>query len=221
MACACACVVTLGCGGPPVVQGPRDEFVPPPMQAMSNTLHVAVMMSGSFSSSAQSAEDPSYFDVRLHIVPIWTDRADGPWLYLEQATVEEASTPYRQRIYRLVDHGAGRVEGIVFEFSGSPAAYVGAWKDPARLNALDPSLLLPRMGCSVLLHPEGPDRFVSRVRGDACHSDLRGAASESSEFTLTPGLIETWDRGYDASGQQIWGPRTGPYRFVREDSNAS
>ena len=58
-------------------------------------------MTGSFSSEAQAAADPDYFDIRLQMVPIWPDRADGAWLYVEQAAASSLDQPYRQRVYRL------------------------------------------------------------------------------------------------------------------------
>ena len=36
-------------------------------------------MVGSFSSAAQAAADESYFDIRLEMVPIWTERRDATW----------------------------------------------------------------------------------------------------------------------------------------------
>lgn len=205
-----------GCAGPPVVAVAPNEGRWPAQGPGSNVALAATLMTGSFSSAAQAGADPAYFDVRLHIVPIWTDRPDGPWLYVEQAMAATPEAPYRQRIYRLVDHGRGVVESIVFVLPGDPLAYAGACRNPASLNAVDPTLLLPRMGCSVLLAPAGNERFVGSTRGTECLSDLRGAAYATSEVTLTPGLLESWDRGYDAKGQQVWGARTGPYQFIKE-----
>ena len=42
-------------------------------------------MTGTFSTAVQATEDPEFFDLSLHIKPIWTDRTDGRWLYVEQA----------------------------------------------------------------------------------------------------------------------------------------
>jgi hypothetical protein len=44
---------------------------------------LAQWMSGSFSSAAQAAEDSAYYDIRLEMAPIWTDRDDAVWLYVE------------------------------------------------------------------------------------------------------------------------------------------
>ena len=58
-------------------------------------------MTGSFSSQAQAQADERYYDIRLEMVPIWTDRDDGRWLYVEQAAASALERPYRQRIYRV------------------------------------------------------------------------------------------------------------------------
>ncbi len=221
---AVAALGAAGCGGPPIVGVPINESQSPPPWAGDNTAHVARMMTGSFASSRQAEFDSAYFDVRLHMVPIWTDRSDGPWLYVEQAMANAMSQPYRQRVYRLVGHGRGVVESIVFALPGDPLVYAGAYANPARLNALDPSLLLPRMGCSVMLKPDGAGdgagdgarKFIGSTHGKDCLSELRGAVYATSEITLTYDLIETWDRGYDADGQQVWGAKVRPYRFLRQ-----
>jgi hypothetical protein len=67
--------------------------------AQETSLLVAVAwMTGSFSSAEQAAADTNYFDIRLEIVPIWTTRADGHWLYVEQAAAGYLERPYRQRV---------------------------------------------------------------------------------------------------------------------------
>jgi len=47
---------------------------------------------------------------------------------------------------------------------------------------------------------------------------MRGASYASSEVTLTATELNTWDRGYDAGGAQVWGSTKGPYRFVKESA---
>lgn len=58
-------------------------------------------MSGYFSSEHQALQDSTYRDVRLHMVPVWKDREDGYWLYVEQSVVEYPEQPYRQRVYHV------------------------------------------------------------------------------------------------------------------------
>jgi hypothetical protein len=218
-AAAVAAIVALAaCDGPPVVDaGPLDSR-PGPREAgaLDPVADAASWLCGHYSSAAQAAADPAFFDVRLHVVRIWVDRTDGPWLYVEQSMATAQEKPYRQRIYRLAALPDGGAESIIHELPGDPLAWAGAWKDVARFNALDPALLAVRPGCSVVLRYAGPGRMTGSTQGDGCASALRGAAYATSEVTLTTGELDSWDRGFDATGNQVWGSTKGAYRFVKE-----
>lgn len=177
---------------------------------------VADLLTGSFSSEAQAAVDPEhFFDIRLFTTPIWTDRADGPWLYVEQASASALDRPYRQRVYRLVDVPDG-VRSDVFTLPGDALEFAGAWRDAARFDAISPEDLAERTGCSIHLVPIGAG-FVGMTHGEGCESTLRGAAYATSKVQLSRDLLTSWDRGYDAEGTQAWGATEGPYQFVRLD----
>ena len=49
-------------------------------------------MTGTFSSEAQAKDDPDYYAIRMVLVPIWTERDDGPWFYVEQAAFASMSS---------------------------------------------------------------------------------------------------------------------------------
>jgi len=177
---------------------------------------VAAWMAGIYSSAAQAAKDSAnYKAVVLHMSPIWRDRTDGRWLYVEQAMADAQDKPYRQRIYCLKDHG-GEVQSLVYELPGDALAWAGAWSEPNRMNQLMPSLLTPREGCSVFLKRRDDGAWTGGTKAQACESSLRGAAWASSEVTLTRDRIESWDRGFDASGKQVWGATQGAYVFMKE-----
>ena len=36
----------------------------------------------------------------------------------------------------------------------------------------------------------------------------------TSEVVVSPGRIESWDRGFDAEGAQVWGAEKGAYVFL-------
>ncbi len=174
---------------------------------------LSAAMAGSYSSAAQAAADPeNYRDIRLVMVPIWTDRADGPWLYVEQAAATALDKPYRQRIYQLVRTGAETIESRVFTLPDPPLQYAGAGKDPAKLAGLAPETLAARKGCAVVLKKSGPVWTGSTV-GKECGSDLRGASYATSEVTIDPTELKSWDRGYDAAGKQVWGAEKGTLYF--------
>lgn len=47
----------------------------------------------SLNSGEQARADSSYFDIRLVMEPIWEDRTDGRWLYVEQAVAGHEVRP--------------------------------------------------------------------------------------------------------------------------------
>lgn len=175
-------------------------------------------MAGSFSSSAQAAADPGtpkdYRDVTLHIAPIWTKRSDGRWFYVEQALTPMPEAPYRQRVYRVRALLDGLFESRVYELPEAKAA-VGAWKEQAPLAALMPEVLVLREGCGVLLRRLDASTFAGSTLGSQCATTFQGAVYVSSEVTVTSSGLRTWDRGFDAAGQQVWGATKGPYEFRR------
>lgn len=174
---------------------------------------LVVWMEGSFSSAQQAAADSQYFHVDLHMTRIWRDRTDGAWFYVEQAMGSTPDAPYRQRVYHVQRIEEGMLESIVYELR-APDAVVGAWKDPSRFDDLTPKQLVLRRGCEVYLQATGTS-FIGGTHGTACRSDLRGASYASSEVTIMADRIVSWDRGFNAADEQVWGARAGGYVFLR------
>lgn len=202
----------LACSAPP-----EREPVPEGRGALLDRL--AAWMTGTFSSAAQAAEQPDDFlEIRLVVVPIWERRADGPWLYVEQAAGGSLERPYRQRVYRVSLEEDGGFRSEVYELPGDVQRFVAAW-DGAPFDDLEPDDLLLREGCAVLLDWQG-DRFSGGTRGRGCESRLGRATHATSEVTVTADRLESWDRGYAADGEQVWGSEAGPYRFDRLSAGA-
>lgn len=205
-----AAFATLGltaCASTPRISG----------EASADLDTLTAWMSGSFSSAAQSAADPeNYRDIRLQMIPIWTDRNDGPWLYVEQAAATTPEKPYRQRIYRLSKASSkDTFESAVFELPGDPLIFAGAWKTPELLEGVSPEDLAPRTGCTISLRFQDA-AFRGSTTGQDCLSTLRGAAYATSEVTIEKSRLVSWDRGFDAEGAQKWGAEKGGYVFARE-----
>ncbi len=169
-------------------------------------------MFGSFSSEAQSKSDTSYFNIHLRMVPIWTNRNDAVWLYIEQAVSTRLDKPYRQRVYKVSETSPGQFESAVYTLK-SPLRFA---QKPELLEMLSPDSLTLKEGCSVYLQKTGKKKFSGGTRGQSCSSDIKGAAYASSEVTITKKMLLSWDRGFDASGKQVWGAEKGGYRFVRK-----
>lgn len=210
-----ALVAAIGCQAP--VHSDRERTRPGATQAgqapRANVQELAFWMTGSFSSAAQAAADPNFYDIRLHMVPIWPSRSDGPWLYVEQAAATKLNEPYRQRVYRLVAQEDGTIESRVFTLPGDPLRFSGKWVAPADFEALKPEDLELRAGCSLYLRRTPDGAYVGSTQGQGCESSLRGAAYATSEARITASGMHTWDRGFDAQGQQVWGATTGGYEF--------
>lgn len=176
---------------------------------------LAAMMTGSFSSAAQAAEDPDHYrDIRLEMAPIWTDRSDGVWLYVEQAAASSLDAPYRQRVYRVTQVAENLFESAVFALP-DPAAAVGAWRQEEPLARWSPEDLETRQGCSVFLIRAADGSFRGGTRERDCVSNLYGAVYATSEIVIQTGQLVSWDRGFDAADQQVWGAELGGYVFVK------
>ncbi|MCE2966031.1 MAG: chromophore lyase CpcT/CpeT [Phycisphaerales bacterium] len=187
---------------------------------------VAAFLSGAFDTVEQAKADPEYFEILLHMTPIWTDRTDGVWLYVEQAMAQRADKPYRQRVYRLVGLEDGRVRSEVFELPGEALAFAGAYAKVELLKDVTPEMLTPREGCALTLGKQGDGTWKGATGDKTCASSLRGASYATSEATIMPAhekgaRMVTWDRGYDAQGTQVWGAVKGGYEFVKRASPAA
>lgn len=170
------------------------------------------MMQGSYSSEEQHKADTAFYDIRLKIVPIWKDRTDAIWLYVEQAVAGKEDRPYRQRVYRLTEPQTGSFESAVYTLNG-PSRFVG---NVALVNKITPDSLQLRDGCAVLLQKVGKKKFEGKTGDTSCPSDMRNAAFATSIVTLTPSLLASWDRGFNREGQQVWGSEKGAYLFRKK-----
>jgi len=156
------------------------------------------------------------------MLPIWSEREDGPWLYVEQAAYSNLARPYRQRVYHLTPAGPeepGSIRSEVYTLPGDPLELAAAWEEPSRFEAFGPENLEPRAGCAILLDVNRsggtPVSYVGSTVGEGCDSTLAGAAYATSEVVITERVLESWDRGFDAEGEQVWGATEGAYRFVK------
>lgn len=190
-------------------------FAPAAIAEDSDLDAVLGWMSGSFSSAVQAAEDSAYYHITLEMVPIWPELQGEYWLYVEQAVAATKSEPYRQRIYRVSKGPDGVIESAVYLLP-EPGDVIGAWKDKSLLDGLSPDGLEIREGCTVFLQRQEKDRFEGSTRVDECKSSLRGATYATSQVIVSAAGIESWDRGFDADGEQVWGAEKGAYIFLRE-----
>lgn len=180
----------------------------------SQLMKLVSYMEGSFSSQKQSEQDTNYFDIRLRMKRIWSDRADGVWLYVEQATSSVQQKPYRQRVYHVTQIGKNKFESAVYTIE-NPLRFAGDFKKESPLAGLTPDSLKSRDGCSVFLTKNKKGYYSGSTIGKDCSSDLRGAKYATSEVKVYKNKIVSWDRGWGDNGEQIWGATGGGYIFDR------
>lgn len=181
---------------------------------------LTTLMTGTFNSAEQAARDSSYFDITLHMYPIWPGREDGRWLYVEQAVSASRDRPYRQRIYRLTQAGPDAFVSTIYELP-DPEAYAGRWRTPDDFRELTPEDLLPREGCDVYLTREGKGVYRGATEEGTCASNLRGAAYATSRVEIRKGVLLSWDQGFNAGGEQVWGAEKGGYVFKETSTRDS
>lgn len=175
---------------------------------------LAMWLTGTFSSERHAKLDSAYRHVILNMQRMWKQRTDGIWIIVEQAMAETPDAPYRQRVYRLLRVEENMIEIEIYAWK-DPKRTIGAWKDVAKLDELNPTDLVIRRGCEVYLQRDDV-KFFGSTHGTACSSDIRGASYATSEVQIAASVITSWDRGFTASGEQAWGAVKGPYYFLRQ-----
>jgi hypothetical protein len=175
----------------------------------------AYMIRGSYSSESQHTKEPlGFYHIIMHIYPIWEERTDGRWFYVEQALSSLQNEPYRQRIYKLNMIGRDTVTSDVYNIP-EPERFVGAWKClvnkslPDAFKKLKASELTSLDGCTVYLTQNGEAGFKGGTHSGSCTSKVKDSKFMISEIDMTLDKLVTWDRGYNDKGVQVWGAKSG------------
>jgi hypothetical protein len=103
---------------------------------------------------------------------------------------------------------------------GPDTVYTGAHIDPSKLSGLSPDSLTLLEGCGVLLTLQEDGSFSGATAVGTCENTMRGAAYATSEVTVREDRIISWDRGWDAEDNYIWGAENSGYEFMREKAAA-
>ena len=174
-------------------------------------------LTGRFTSQAQADVDFNYWPVQLHTCAVSMPDLGEHVLYVEQAMVDSLSSPYRQRIYHLEDIKSEDQPLLVRStiYSVSQEDELIGLCDESEVATIDIARLSLRQGCHVDLvwNEEG---FEGSTDGSSCESSLNGSTYATSEVQTTPERIESWDRGWDAQDNQVWGAVDGAYIFDRQ-----
>jgi CpeT protein len=173
------------------------------------------LMIGHFNSSTQAKSDTNFFDITLHMTPIWKNLDKNVrWLYVEQAVTKKQEKPYRQRVYKVQQIGENKFSSEVYTLKNQKDV-IQPHLDMKKLSKISMDSLVIRNGCAVYLEETKKGVFSGSTKGSECGSDLRGAAYATSKVTIDSRGIQSWDQGFNLEGKQVWGAMTGGYDFVK------
>ena len=160
-------------------------------------------------TTAQAARNPRYVGVTLTTCPVQVSGQEGVYIYQEQTLVEAPDSPYRQRFLQIaLSADATRVESRTFKPT-MPDVRTGICQ---RAEPTVDAEALGNMVCVVALRP-APLGYVGSTPSDGCPVNLQGAVRLTNTIVLHRDGMDTWDRGYNDQGVQVWGARAEPYRY--------
>jgi hypothetical protein len=169
---------------------------------------------GNYSSKAQSIQDTSYFHISLVMTRVWPERTDGIWLYVEQAMASNLAKPYRQRVYKLSQISSNAFRSDIYMIKDA-LSFAGLRDDGTKRSNLTFEKIDLKDGCEVILTKKG-NMYSGGTIADHCPSDLKGAKYATTKIKLKKGELISWDQGFNANGEQVWGATKGGYIFVKE-----
>ncbi len=173
-------------------------------------------LDGAMDTSAQANANPKAPNVRITTCKVKvTDVAalnrPQAFLYQEQALSQKLAQPYRQRFLRIAPStDRRRVESAVFK-PPTPKAWIGLCDKPEAERVVKIGDI-GKSNCSVFLQPQG-NRYVGETKAGGCPSDYKGAVRITNRIVLYKTGMDTWDRGFDAAGKQVWGAKDSAYQF--------
>jgi len=174
---------------------------------------LSVQLTGTFDSSAQAIENPTYYSVSLKTCSVEMPDLGTTVLYVEQALSDSLNQPYRQRLYLLTEGESSDVSSHIYELN-NPNKFIGLCDSEQNIEiSLDE--ISQKEGCSVNLDWNG-EGFEGATDIGTCLSTMNGATYATSEVQTTGNTIESWDRGWDSNDQQVWGAVDGAYIFIRQ-----
>ncbi len=155
-------------------------------------------------------------DIVLGIAPVYVIGMDNT-IYVEMARGDGLNRPYRHLIWRLSKiKGEWHIHSYEFRRSKGiiPSAF-GLWATASVFPVFNADDLVATM--DIPLKGEAGGVYTGSTRVPYATS-VGGAVEMTSSILLAADRIEVADRGFDASGKQVWGPAEGQaYAFVKAD----
>lgn len=170
-------------------------------------------MQGSFSSEEQALADTNYMHITLDMYRIWNNDASGAWLYVEQTAAWTPGKPYRQRVYRVVQTSENTFTSTIMKMP-NPERFIGGHLNPIVFDSLPKDSLEVLPGCALQLTFDN-GVFAGATNEGECLNAWGKAVYATSEVSVHPSHMVSWDRGWNADKEQVWGATEGGYIFKK------
>jgi hypothetical protein len=173
---------------------------------------------GTMDTSAQAATNPKIANVqmitcRVRVANPSPQAKEAVFLYQEQGMADKLAKPYRQRFLRIAPSIYSQsIESLSFK-PDNLSAWVGLCNKPEGDRTVQRRDLGQPI-CSVFLRKTG-SVYVGNTPVDGCPAKVRGAVRITNRVILHETGMDTWDRGFDAQGKQVWGAESDSYQFRR------
>ncbi|MDY7020774.1 MAG: chromophore lyase CpcT/CpeT [Cyanobacteriota bacterium] len=186
-------------------------------------MEVVKYLTGVMDTTAQAEAIPGMPKVRMTTCVVkvpdaeeMTQRSPSIFLYQEQAITKTLNQPYRQRFLQISPSADGeKVESATF-VPRNKLALVGFCRQPLSerlVNVED----LGDYRCSVFLKRSGSE-YIGQTQLEGCPANFKGVVTVTNKIILNADGMETFDRGYDQKGNQVWGAENRPYHYQRVKS---
>ncbi|MDY7014054.1 MAG: chromophore lyase CpcT/CpeT [Cyanobacteriota bacterium] len=189
----------------------QGQPLPNPIPIEQQVQAVVEHLVGVMDTSAQAEAQPDAPSARMTTCQVRVPDAEEIFLYQEQALSRSLERPYRQRFLRVAPSAEGdAVESKTY----SPL-------NPETWNGLcdrAPEERIVRGGdmedreCSVFLVPAN-GMYIGETQTGGCATKVRGAVRITNTIFLHSAGMDTWDRGFDAEGNQVWGADGQGYEY--------
>ncbi len=175
------------------------------------------LMVGYFENESIRTSDSTTVEQSLRVVPIWENR-EGHFLYAEQFESDLPSKPQFQKIYKIESDQNGGFVSNVYTLQDASTA-IGQWAAPMFFDKYIIGDLIIEEGCTIYITRHGDGSYSGSTRMDQCKTTLNGATYKTSTIKLREDSFMNWEKGFDKSGNQIWGKELGTSVFKRIRSN--
>lgn len=184
---------------------------------VKNVAEVASYLEGIMDTRQQAQKIPGFPKVqmtacRVQLSEITSLNQNAIYLYQEQAMINKLDKPYRQRFLRLSLTGDGKkVESATFRPVNS-VSWINFCQQKKAARIIKESNIT-NAKCSVFLQKIADRIYRGETQTGGCAINYKGAVKITNTIELKPAQMTTYDRGFDASGKQVWGANERPYIY--------